>query len=226
MIAIKQLNRYTAFTAHLLLSVFIFSCLIGAALFFWYPGDLIHAGGYQGIKIIAGVDLVLGPLLTLLLFSPQKKGLYLDLSIIAIIQVSALCYGVYALSKEKPVTVVLANDALYIHAESDFVSINPENEFNANQATDTSRIYYLDLPTDTKAIQNLAQVSIFVDSMPLAYRQDLYISELPPTLIPIYKHFHKWDSKQKCLITHVSSKHLPSSTQACIDLSSHKFWLL
>ena len=45
------------------------------------------------ILLMIGVDVVIGPLLTLIVFDPKKKHLKFDLVVIAALQLAALAYG-------------------------------------------------------------------------------------------------------------------------------------
>ena len=72
------MNRWQAFSIHLCISSVIFVTLLFIIVAFWYPGVFIYLGGWLGIKIVAAVDMVLGPLLTLIIFNPAKKKLKID----------------------------------------------------------------------------------------------------------------------------------------------------
>jgi len=105
-----NLSTRKAFAIHLTLSLLIFSSLVFAMLMWWFPGELFFLdGGWQGLKIVALIDLVLGPVLTLMLYKPQKKGLLMDMSLIATFQVVALAYGFYATHQQRTVAVVYAD---------------------------------------------------------------------------------------------------------------------
>src|SRR5215218_185326 len=72
----------------------------------WFPypyRDL--AGGQQLLLLLVSVDVVCGPLLTAVLFNPRKsrRELTLDLSLVAIVQIAALVYGVQVISQARPV---------------------------------------------------------------------------------------------------------------------------
>lgn len=60
------------------------------------------------------VDVVCGPLLTTLVFNPKKsrRELTLDLSLIGLLQISALVYGLYSISLARPVALVFESDRL------------------------------------------------------------------------------------------------------------------
>ena len=102
-----KFNRYQAFGAHLSGSAIV--ALISAALVFlvWYPAPLPAATGVTGIfLILLGVDVVLGPCITLIVFNPAKKELKRDLAIVLLLQVAALLYGLNAVFVARPVYVV------------------------------------------------------------------------------------------------------------------------
>ncbi len=104
------LSKGQAFTVHLALSILIFSSLVAVMYFMWFPGELFYLdGGWQGLKIVGLIDLVLGPALTLLLYKPGKPKLLMDMSFIAIFQISALAYGFYATHQQRTVAVVYAD---------------------------------------------------------------------------------------------------------------------
>jgi len=79
-------------------------------LMWWFPGELfLLDGGWQGLKIVALIDLVLGPMLTLVLYKPGKPKLVFDMSCIAAFQIAALAYGFYATYHQRTVAVVFAD---------------------------------------------------------------------------------------------------------------------
>ena len=82
---------------HLGLSLVIFFVLLYLIVFHWFPPPYFSIdGGWQGVRIVAAVDLVLGPALTFIIFNPNKRLrlIVFDLGVIFIFQVLALIYGV------------------------------------------------------------------------------------------------------------------------------------
>ena len=118
-------NRFTAFFAHFLLSLVIFSAFILTLLYFWYPEPFFSAsGGWQGLKIVALIDLVLGPVLTLIIFNKNKpyKELRNDISIIVALQMSALMWGIYTVHAQRPVAAVYWDGAFYTVTAADILN--------------------------------------------------------------------------------------------------------
>jgi hypothetical protein len=81
MIALTSLNRWQAAAFHLALSVLIAAAVLTALLFVWYPQPYFRLAGGAGLMmILIGVDVVLGPAMTLVVFNPAKKSLRIDLA--------------------------------------------------------------------------------------------------------------------------------------------------
>ena len=117
--ALNVASRWTAFAIHLAISAIILTVLLGVIFFVWFPRDLIFAGGVGGLKILMGVDLVLGPVLTLLVYKQYKPSLKMDLTIIGLIQMGCLIAGMWIIFNERPLVQVLADDGVHLLAASD-----------------------------------------------------------------------------------------------------------
>lgn len=105
------MSRFKAFAIHFAISFVIFLILLYFILVQWYPEPLFSTdGGWKVIRIIIGVDLILGPLLTLIVFRSGKKGLKFDLSMIALAQIVALSWGVWTTYNERPAAIIYTLD--------------------------------------------------------------------------------------------------------------------
>lgn len=91
---------------HLLFSLLL--VLVGfALLLMWYPAWLFWSdGGVQVLWLLVGVDLVLGPALTFVVYNPSKsvRERLLDLSLIVLIQLGAFGYGMYQAYDQRSLT--------------------------------------------------------------------------------------------------------------------------
>ena len=105
------MSRWKAAGLHLLISVVIGILTASLIYFIWYPPPYFEvAGGSTLMLVIMGVDITIGPFLTLAVFKTGKKGLKFDLSVIAILQIAAFCYGLHAIALARPVFVVAEVD--------------------------------------------------------------------------------------------------------------------
>ncbi len=123
------MNRFGAFLIHLAISLAIFAVLAWLVVYVWYP-DFFFAsdGGWQGIRIIVLVDLVLGPLLTLVVFNRNKPRAELrrDLSIIATFQTVCLAAGTWVVYSERPLALVYVDGQFYSMSAEDYREVDVE----------------------------------------------------------------------------------------------------
>ena len=107
----RKVTRWQASGIHLLISVAIALTVTTLMLTVWYPWPLFEAMGGSGLLLIlCGVDVVLGPLITLIVFRQGKRGMKFDLAVIAILQASALFYGSHIVYLARPAFIVFVKD--------------------------------------------------------------------------------------------------------------------
>lgn len=89
-------QKLKALAVHLTISAALVGIALWLMLRLWFPTPLFSTdGGSLGLKLLLLVDLVLGPMLTFVVFNPQKarRLMVLDLSVIALLQLAAYGYG-------------------------------------------------------------------------------------------------------------------------------------
>jgi len=105
------MSRWRASGLHLLISLAV---ALGAFLLLflvWYPHPLFEAsGGDRLVVLLITIDLVIGPLLTLIVYRAGKRGMRFDLLFIGTCQALALLYGLYVIAGARPIFVVFAVD--------------------------------------------------------------------------------------------------------------------
>jgi hypothetical protein len=110
-IAPAAMSRFQAAAIHLGISLVI-AALVGCLIYFvWYPHPYFQvAGGSNLMLLIMGVDIVIGPLLTLVVYKAGKKSLRFDLACIAVLQATAFLYGFSVIAQARPVFIVARLD--------------------------------------------------------------------------------------------------------------------
>ena len=122
---IKNVNRWGASGVHLLISVAIAAVALAFMLLVWYPPPLFEAaGGNDLLFILVGVDVIVGPLITWVVFKPGKPGLRFDLAAIGTVQLAALVYGLSIVYLARPAFIVFVKDRFEVATA---VELEPEN---------------------------------------------------------------------------------------------------
>ena len=101
---ISAMSRLRAASIHLSICAGVGALLLALFWIIWYPSPLFRAvGGLDIFLMLLGIDVTLGPLLTLIVYKTGKKTLKFDLGVIALVQVLAMAYGVHTLLVARPV---------------------------------------------------------------------------------------------------------------------------
>ena len=118
-------KRLKFFLNHFLLSFLIALLVVGLVFFIWYPSPLATAVGVTHIFLmLLVIDVILGPLLGLLVYKEGKKTLKFDLSVIILIQIVALCYGVFSIEQGRPAWLVYNVDRFELVRKNELVDTN------------------------------------------------------------------------------------------------------
>jgi len=116
-------ERLRAAGVHLGLSVAVAAAVLALVFLAWYPMPMPSLLGVEAILLIMlGVDVVLGPLFTLLVFDRRKRSLKWDLATIAAVQLAALAYGMHTVYQGRPAFVVFVKDRFEVVSPSDLQS--------------------------------------------------------------------------------------------------------
>jgi hypothetical protein len=131
-------HRLFAFLIHLLLSGIIAAIAVTLVFFVWYPAPLHDAVGVTQIFLmLLAVDVVIGPMLTFVVYKPGKPSLKFDLTVIALLQLSALSYGINTVFQGRPAFIVFSKDRFEIARASD---IDPDSAKKALQSSNQAAI--------------------------------------------------------------------------------------
>ena len=77
------------------------------------------------MRIIIGIDLILGPLLTLIVFKAEKPGLKFDLTAIGTLQAACLAAGLYIVYSERPLFFIYYDRYFYSSSADTITRYNP-----------------------------------------------------------------------------------------------------
>lgn len=184
----RRTGRPLAAGIHLALSIAAVGLLAAVMVLVWYPPPtFMHDGGWQVLRLILLVDVVLGPLLTLIVFDRAKKGLRRDLALIAATQIAALVYGAGIMVQYRPAFVAELDANLYTVTWPDLArgspNLAPARELAADGPAPVTVTIALPagIPERTRLRDEAKQSGIA-----LIYRANLYAAMTPQRLREVF----------------------------------------
>jgi hypothetical protein len=174
--------RLKAFSLHLLTSITVLTVTLGGLYLGWYrwPGwYLTHVAPV--VAVMAGVDVVLGPFLTLLIANPAKarRELARDIGLIAVVQLTAFVYGTIQLWNGRPLYYAYSVNSLSVVQAYDLDAVSLANARKQNSEFaphwySLPRWVWAPLPEDSDKANKIIQSAIAggsdVTAMPDHYR--------------------------------------------------------
>ena len=119
-------GRLRAALIHLSLSALMALMAASLVFFVWYPSPYGQiSGGRELFGLLVVVDVIIGPLITLVIFNQSKtrRHLVMDFTVVGLLQVAALMYGLWSVFAARPVHLVFEYHRMaVVHA----VDIEPE----------------------------------------------------------------------------------------------------
>jgi hypothetical protein len=160
----KAFSRWVAAGIHLLISILVALIVIVAMLFLWYPTPYFQAmGGGELLMLVVGVDVILGSLITLIIFNTEKKSLKFDLICVVIVQVMALAYGVSIMFQARPVYTVFDKRRFDVIVAADINDTERAKVIDAafkSLSLTGPLVVAMDTPNDIKEIQRMLNSGI------------------------------------------------------------------
>ncbi len=169
------MSRLQAALIHLGISLLAFAGIVYLVMVRWYPDFLFQTdGGWQGLRILLGVDLVLGPLLTFIVYRAGKPGLRFDLSVIGIVQVSCLAAGLWIVHSERPLAIVYVDGGFFSVNAKSFDEVGAPVPDLDSMPGNHPKWVSVNVPVDLTAQSDLRQRMLGNHRM-LATVSDLYV---------------------------------------------------
>jgi uncharacterized membrane protein len=169
-------DRVKAFLIHLSISSIIAILTMILVFQIWYPAPLHDLIGVDHIfYTLISIDIIIGPVLTFVVFNRKKPHLKWDLMVIALFQISALCYGVWTVSQGRPAWIVFSVDRFDLIQAQD-IDNRQRNKSASEYKTAPwlgPKWVYAEAPKDIKEYNTLTFESIFA-GVDLPQRPDLY----------------------------------------------------
>lgn len=219
-------EKFVALLCHLVFSFFLAGLLSAAVFIFWFPSVYYIFGAADGMLIFIGIDLVLGPLLTFVVYNSSKRELRRDLAVVVVIQLSAFLFGVWTIYQQSPFVQVLTHKNISIYSRSDFENLGVTLPNSSKETYVRPHKFFMYLPENLSEIESIEFVSEFVEQKPFGARVDLYrpFSQSQQWGLSAILARFVYDEDHRCYWADVSSKHFMG--EGCIDGQTGKIVLL
>lgn len=197
-------KRLKFFLSHLSISILLALIIIAWVFLIWYPQSLAQAVGVTHIFLMmVAIDVVLGPILGFFVYKEGKKTLKFDLTVIILIQLSALGYGLYSIAQGRPVWLVYNGDRFELVRNNEIIDA-------ANQKVQAQFMKPSWLNPKFAAVQiaknneerSKNMFEELLGGVSLAQRPERYVG-LPQVKLQVQKHaqnlneLEKYNSKQR-----------------------------
>ncbi len=157
------MNKLRAAFIHLIISFSIVTIFFSIIFFIWYPKPFFTISNtIEPVKLLILIDVIIGPLLTFIVYKKNKSTLVMDLSIIALLQIIALAYGGYTIHNGRPVLVVL-NNGEFNYMVKKFVEIDQVPEELQISIFSKPKYAYLQQQSTADIYQSLNDVKPIID---------------------------------------------------------------
>ncbi len=192
-----RMTRWKAAAIHLLISFTVVGTITGLIYWLWFPYGMIRIAGMDRLLItMLCVDIVAGPLLTLIVFKAHDMRLTRrDLAMIGVMQALFMGYALHTAWISRPVFMVWSVDKMYLLYANE---LEPRNLARARAAESRDlnwfgpRRFAVVLPKDPEA-----RAAVFADLI----KRQRPLEQLP-------EHYGPYASKREEIL----KKSMPATT--------------
>jgi hypothetical protein len=170
------MRKSRAFLLHLGASAAVAAAALLVFVRLWYPLPYFVAdGGWQGLRLVALVDVVLGPLLTLVIYKQTKsrRALVFDYVCIGLVQVAALSLGLGTVYGQRTEIVAFADGRFYTVDAKTVGALGPQAQALLGETRARPAYAVVRMPDGEEERQDLRRETLR-SGMALHLRADLF----------------------------------------------------
>ena len=224
-------EKFRAMLLHFLVTLAIAALAAAVIFLVWFPDPFqVLQGGTRLFGLISASDLVLGPLISLVIYNSKKsrRALITDYSIVGTVQLAAFVYGVMSIASARPVYVAFTLDRFEVVTAQE---IDDQDLVQANDPYRTRpkwgpKLIGTQFPTDVKEHNDLTMASLAGKDLQMfpryyvpyeAVKEQVQARSKP--LEALYKHH----PEAKQLVAAAGLK-LPESQLRWLPIRGKDFW--
>jgi len=155
------MSRLRLFQIRLAASAALLTVVFTLVHLLWYPGAYFTISGVsRHLWVVVGVVAVVGPVLSTFVYKPGKKGLVLDLVILAAAELAVLVAGSLLIFQGRPYFSVFAVDRFEAVALGEVSGSEVPEALLGRQADQQQRLIYAELPEDPERVSALIDETV------------------------------------------------------------------
>lgn len=218
---IKQIvkEKFKAFALHFALSLLILTLIISFIYLMWYPSSLLEAvGGGKILWLIILIDVILGPILTFIVYKKHKKTLKMDLVVIGCVQLLALGLGVSSLALAKPVWIVFNGNKFELIQRNEIIQLNEDipEKYQSSRYWSKPEFVAVELSSNAEIRQKQIMDEVF---------SGISLAQQPAHYVEIEKIFPKFQSIASLVAQLYQYNDKSTVDKILADHADFKLWL-
>ena len=136
--------------------------ILGTVYLLWFPGAYATlAGVHVRVAVLVLASLVFGPGLTTLVYRPGKRGIRLDIAILALLELVFVVLMMRALHERRPAYTVFAVDRFEIVMAAEVDRTLIDDPRLRRRPGHEPRLVYAEMPTDPEVYDRLLEETVF-----------------------------------------------------------------
>ena len=171
----KVMSRAQLFQIRLVATATVLLIVYPLLRFLWFPGGYFDLSGIgRLLLVLAGVNLIVGPVLSTLVYRPGKRGLMFDLAVLAVLEILVLGWTLLEIHARRPAIAVFAVDRFELlpYAETDAMALNAD--LRAILRGSGPELMYAALPTDGETLSRLIDETVFAGQPDIDRRPEFW----------------------------------------------------
>lgn len=149
--------------------------LVAVVRLLWFPGAYSAIFGVSRLLLlIAVIALIIGPVLSVVVYKPGKKGLKLDLVVLTSLEIAAVAFGAWQLYARQPFYAVLAVDRFEAVSRAEIDASQIVEPTLLTRPGHAPRLVYAELPNDPVAVDRLIDETLFEGKQDIDRRPEFW----------------------------------------------------
>lgn len=169
------MSRLRLFQIRLAASAVLLLLVFALVRLVWYPGAYFTISGVsRQLWILAGVIVVVGPVLSTIVHKPGKRGLFIDHGILGAVELAVAIVAAVMLFQGRPYFAVFAVDRFEAVAMQETVGSPVPSDLLVGQPGQKQRIVYAQLPEDPEKLSALIYETVFDGMADIDHRPEFW----------------------------------------------------